>query len=114
MRIDSVCNSVLLEACEDYVGLWSIVWEFREIFKETQNNVIQRDTMEVITKLLNNGFVYAGQFNSDGEFERWNSTPDVILTRIEVEWNNLGREPDMGEIVWFEATEKGEAVVKPT
>jgi hypothetical protein len=111
MCISSVCDSILLEACEDYVGLWSVIWEFREIFKEAQESATRQKTIKVIKSLLEDDLIYAGQFNIDGEFERWDGTYFDVLSRIEAEWDELGREPEMGEIVWFEATEKGEMAI---
>jgi hypothetical protein len=105
-------DSILIECCEDYVGLWAIAWEFREIQKEKDASEIRRKTMQVVEELLNADLIQAGTFSEDGDFEVWKlQTPD-ILKRIESEWDVLRREPNLGEIAWFIATDQGEKEAK--
>jgi hypothetical protein len=106
--ISQVKRSVLLESCEDYVGLGAIAWQFREIHKEQNPQEVYRKTMQVIKELLSEGLIQAGMFPVIGDFEIWNLQTTEILNRIKHEWEALAREPHVGEIVWFIATEKGE------
>ena len=34
-------------------------------------------------------------------FEIWQMRPEDVSARIESEWKHLGRDPTLGEIVWF-------------
>ncbi|MEA5471832.1 hypothetical protein [Spirulina sp. 06S082] len=64
--------------------------------------------MSLIKKTLDNGLIQAGTFSEEREFQIWDLSTKKILARIEREWDNLGREPNPGEIVWFITTEKGD------
>lgn len=105
--INSVCESVVAESLEDYVGLWSIIWQFREIYKETEPLEIRRGTLQVVEALLEAGLIQAGTFN-DGEFEVWGLSSEEILNYIKDVWEEGGKEPNIGEIVWFESTQERE------
>jgi hypothetical protein len=55
------------------------------------------------------GLVQAGFPTPDGRgFEPWSLGPNAGIDRINSEWNALGREPKIGEVVWFNTTQKGE------
>lgn len=43
---------------------------------------------------------------ADGGFEPWPLHPEEAVARIEEEWKGLGRDPDIGEIVWSAMTGK--------
>lgn len=103
-------DRVLLESCEDYVGLWSIIWCLREIEKESDPTKIRLQAIKIIGELLEAGLVQCGTFSENGNFEIWQLDASTIISRIEKEWDALGREPNMGEIVWFVATQKGQKV----
>jgi hypothetical protein len=45
--------------------------------------------------------VHFGQFVR-GRFERWNLTRDEVVSRIDREWRELGRSPDIGDLGWFD------------
>ncbi|MGP1386326.1 MAG: hypothetical protein ACTS2F_22390 [Thainema sp.] len=42
------------------------------------------------------------------EYKVWDLDIDSSIQRIETEWDELGREPNIGEIAWLETSEKGE------
>lgn len=98
--VESIATEVLLECREDYVGLWSIV-------KRVQDTALERSrtthvTLSIIRKLLQEGSVVAGQFGGN-EFKLWNAPPEEIVATIASEWERLGRDPTLGEIVWLTA-----------
>lgn len=66
--------------------------------------------MASVARLLLNGLVLAGDFR-DWEFVARTESPETTLRRIEADWTALGREPTIGEVVWFVATPKGVALV---
>ena len=43
----------------------------------------------------------------DNTFVHWNMPTNEIIEKIKYDWENLGRELYMYELVWFEVTEKG-------
>jgi hypothetical protein len=104
-------NSILAESTEDYIGLWAILWNFRQYSGETNHFKLRCKTLELIKELLDGELIQAGTF-VDGEFELWQLSVEDVIDRITSEWDALGRDPDIGEIAWFVATEKGEHEVQ--
>lgn len=105
--ISSVCESIVAESLEDYIGLWSIIWQFREIHHATDPLEIRRATLQVVEKLLEAGLIRAGTFH-DGEFQAWDLSSQEILNYIEDMWQERGKEPNIGDIVWFESIQERE------
>ena len=103
-------NSLLIESTEDYVGLWTIPRQLYLYSEEKDEFAVRRKTIQIIEELLNDELIQPGQFK-DRKFEFWKLSPVETIARIEAEWDALGREPNIGEIVWFIATEKGEREV---
>jgi hypothetical protein len=102
-------REVLLRGLDDYVGLWEVFSVTRRELPETDGSSIRRAVMEVVSNLLEKGLMRAGFPTRGGGFDPSDETPEETLTRIEHEWDRLGREPDVGDIVWFDLTEEGEA-----
>jgi len=99
-------GEILLEGLHDHIGLWSLLWHFQEL---PDPAVRRRETMALVEELLGQGWFEVGFPTSDGRgFEPWNSAPDVSIARINKEWDALGQEPNIGEIVWFNLTSNGE------
>lgn len=57
-------------------------------------------TLALLTQLLEEGGIIAGQF-VDRKFHAWEVPPQEVIAKIGREWANLGRDPDIGEIAWF-------------
>jgi hypothetical protein len=95
------------EAQTDTVGLWAVLWEVKQAMASASPGEIRRTTLAAVRDALAGGHVVAGQFvDQDAEtvaFSPWNVSVDEVLTRIDHEWGALGREPNLGDIVWFVA-----------
>jgi hypothetical protein len=101
----------LLQECEDdHVGLWSILWQVRYALNENDYpcddradpREVRKITMELVHALLESGQVQAGFPAPDGKgFVPWSLSSEETITRIKSEWDVLGREPNIGEIIWF-------------
>ena len=104
----TIKEDILIECAEDYVGLWALAWEFRNADSKRDALEIRQKTIQLIKELLNDNLIKVGNFNVNEErfFEVWELSPTEIIKRIENEWDALGREPSIGEIVWFTAMEK--------
>jgi len=96
--IDKIAEGVLNELEEDYVGIWSIVKEIRCHIKE--DSLVLDTTLGVVKKILESGNVFAGKFY-DETFRGIDAPIDVVLSKIVRDWKELGRDPDIGEIIWF-------------
>jgi hypothetical protein len=92
---------VLGYCADDYTGLWLIVAELRD---RSGGAIDDRGILDILYGLLKEGQIQAGFPTHDGRgFEPWPSSPEETISRIEREWRQLGREPDIGEIVWLNA-----------
>lgn len=102
-------DEIIEEAKFDEIGLWFIVRRICDDLGVVQPALLQAATLQCVNLLLASRAVVAGEYKSDGsyEFEEWNMEPERIISRIEKAWNELGREPDIGEIVVFVGKDAG-------
>ena len=75
---------------------------------EAKTEAVRLRTISVVAELLKGGYACVGDPDGRDGFAPWALTEEQALTRIEREWDALGREPDIAEIAWFGLTEKGE------
>ena len=102
----------LPNAANDHVGLWSLVKRIRRAGAADDSNIL-KTTQDLILPFLSEGAIIAGQLVRDDEFHasrlegyefhQWNMPPQEVIARIEAEWTGLGRDPNIGQIVWFTA-----------
>lgn len=103
---------LLVECKDDHVGLWTLIKCVRLDLGVTDPAEVRRVTLELVVEFLESGLVQAGFPTADGRgFKRWDLSPEQVVARIEHEWDALGREPNIGDIVWFTTTEKGDKEV---
>lgn len=97
-----MAKELIAEVHADEVGLWFIVARIRDEVGDADPDRLQRETLECIELMLASGKVSAGSHRPDGRgLEPWHGDQQDILNRIAHEWNELGRIPDIGEIVVF-------------
>lgn len=101
INLKDVAKLFLEECAEDYVGLWSLVRSVRESHALLSNSQIEHETLRLLLEQLQANRIVAGIFENDETFRIWEETPDEIVRRIGEEWDALGRELDIGDIVWF-------------
>lgn len=108
--IVGLIGNIRAECTDDFVGLWSIVRDVRETVGDDPATV-KRFTINVLTLLLEAHEISAGNPSQDGKnFQAWSLSPEAAMNRIVTEWEQLGRDPDLGEIVWFSRTTANERV----
>ncbi len=123
MDLERLKREVLRECKEDHVGLWSIIWQLRYALNDGNYPLPEEDkanpaevrrlTLEVVRDFLESGLVHAGFPTVDGRgFTPWRLPPAEVLARINAGWDALGREPNIGDIVWFTTTAKGDKEVE--
>jgi hypothetical protein len=103
-------KNLLLDECErDEVGLWFIIRYLRDDLGMNDLDQIRRSTLRMVRELLETGNVVAGDYAPPGSglpawmIVSWDGTIDDILARVGREWDRLGREPNIGEIVTLQA-----------
>jgi hypothetical protein len=111
--LTTITQQFLTECHEDYVGLWSLVKNIRRAGMAEGPTIVETTTA-VLMPLLSERLVIAGQFVLDGKFhpgwpvdknkfQEWAMRPQEVIAKIKAEWTTLGRDPNIGEIVWFTA-----------
>lgn len=90
------------EAEESDLGLWWLADDIREtLAPAATEREVCRSTLDVLRPLLLSGSLRSVDLLAEGKFALWPGAPEDHLARIEKEWLELGREPEIGEIVWF-------------
>jgi len=103
--LQEIAKDFLTEAQEDYVGLWSLVWDIKNDFPELDRNESRASVLNIIRELLHENLIKAGIPKISGDFEEWTGSVEEIVSRIRNEWEELGTDPTIGDIVWFVSTE---------
>lgn len=94
----------LAEECkEDYVGLWEVVKQVRRAFPDAEAGEIQAISLDLVRDLLRSGQAVAGDLSNEGQFLDWRLDVDRAVERIGEEWDRLGRDPNISEVVWLTA-----------
>ncbi|HEY5313961.1 MAG TPA: hypothetical protein VIK18_15635 [Pirellulales bacterium] len=108
MQKFEVLKHEVLEECEDdHVGLWSIVDAVEDYLGTTEPRYVKCFTCALLSDFLDAGEIQAGFPAKNGrDFEPWTMLTEPAINRIRQEWDALGRDPEMGEIVWFTTPSK--------
>jgi hypothetical protein len=110
--LEELREHLLAECREDEVGLWYITKGVRDLLGTQDPAELRRITLHLVRELLQSGEVIAGWYApSDSGLPHWRivSWPgsiEEILDRINTEWDHLGREPNVGEIVILQAKDE--------
>jgi hypothetical protein len=106
MKHDEVL-ATLLDACdEDFVGLYEVVRIVRDALGPASADEVRLATMPLLRELLEEHDVVAGFPHHTGVcFMPWEESVKLMLDRVDFEWSALGRDPNIGEVVWFTCTE---------
>lgn len=105
--------AVLMDCYEEHEGLWSILWLLRHQYPSTDSADEQTIVLRTVEDLLESGLVVAGSPASDWRgFTPWTEQPSAIIARVKSEWEALGRDPTIGEIVWFTTSPAGDRLMR--
>lgn len=108
-RIEELKRGLVADAAEDYLDLSFVAHDIKEAFEVSDDEEVLFYTMAVLYRLLEEGLLRAGTPTAAGGFDAWGLDSHSAVGRILAGWRYLGRAPTLGELVWFDATEKGEA-----
>ena len=115
-------REVLVMASDDYLDLWNV----HSMINGTpgESEVARGKTLSVIEELIGDGFLRAGDLLASSEsvtvgsenttvplaeFQAWtDQNAASVRQRIENTWANLSRPLNVGDVVWFEISQRGE------
>jgi hypothetical protein len=102
IEIEEIVHDFVNEAHLDYVGLWEITGRVQGRFKPSDHSKVREAAMQIVSGLLSAGLEAVDLASSGPGCIRWeNQARAYILDRISSEWDKLGRDPTIGDIVWF-------------
>jgi hypothetical protein len=94
------------EAARDHIGLWEILRLTKKHLSPTSSSDASEKVFDIIRQMLSYGFLAGVSRGRD--FERWpDQSMESVLRRIESEWLELGRDPNPGDVVWFDLPNGG-------
>lgn len=112
-RRSTVHDRILRHGADDWVGLWVVLRFVRESFPaDSSDQEIREETLAVIRELLENGCVRVGRPLIDGSFAGQDGPARHLIAELDAEWQELGRDPTIGDIAWLENTERGDQAAR--
>lgn len=102
---EEIEKDFLNECKEDFVGLWVLVRTIREAEPGWSNAKIMNEVLLFLERLLKANKIIVGIPDEFGGFEMWKFQDDENIEKIRSIWMNLGREPNIGDVVWFTSPE---------
>jgi hypothetical protein len=92
---------------EDTIDLFFFSSIIEEYNRYKNLELLKKASFNFIKDLLKEDLMKAGDLLPDNTFIKWDESVDEIILKIKNKWDNLDRELQPHEIVWFEITEKG-------
>src|SRR3989338_6922742 len=111
-RLEKLRMKFFISFSDDWVALWELIRMVKEIYGFEAQNEIQTFVLKFIYNLLSDKLICVGFPKKGGNFDSWKGDSMELIQRIKDEWDALGKEPNIGDVVWFDLTEKGEAKLK--
>jgi len=96
--MDDFSHEVLIDA----IGLWQISKRVRRIAHPQTEDELRQLVLEFVKEMLARGFEAADLIPSGKSLPWRDQDPASVLHRIDSEWKALGREPNVGEVAWFD------------
>ena len=107
MSEHDIVEQFVAECEEDHVGLWRLVRAVQEDLAVGEPEQVRAATLKLVHALLEQPGMQIGIPAPDGiSFVPWNVNPDVAANEVGKRWLELGRNPDIGEIAWFNLAHK--------
>lgn len=90
---------------DDYTFLSLAVSLVKDRLPDASDDEVRQITLRYLKELLQENRICAGMFLTRDDFSEWRLDPQTTVERIAREWDKLGREPKIGEVVWFDTVE---------
>ncbi len=107
IKFEKTKTAILAYCIEDWTSLYFVPSFVKQFYRYEDSELIKITSLAIIKNLLDEELVKAGDLTNDNKFIPWKMSIDEILGKIKFEWENLGRELYMYELVWLDITKKG-------
>ncbi len=95
-------DEIIAEAKADEVGLWFIIRGIRDDLGVKEPLALRETALQCVTELLASGQVVAELYSPDGSgIDVSDMEPERVVSHINMAWDELGREPNIGDILVF-------------
>ncbi len=120
MELSNLHKMILVECALDDVQLSEVIFRVNGLQHYRRDEVlppeVRQKVMEIIRDLLQEKLIQAGFPPAiEAKEQVWTDLslpPAETIDYIEREWNNLGHNPSLGDVIWFKATELGEQLAQ--
>jgi hypothetical protein len=103
--VASLRQQVRAAAAQDHLGLWWIVRIIGDQWPRVSEDSLREFVLSLLGEELAAGTLIAGFPTKAGGFVRWTGRPEEIVHEVDRRWKELGRRPNIGEVVWLTAPE---------
>lgn len=84
------------------LGLWWMARDVRQkLGPRASEDDVRARTLDLLEPLLEAGEFRAASLLPGGRFAEWKGNVEEQLHRIDSDWRGLGRQPSLGDVVWF-------------
>lgn len=111
-KIEALKRYLVFLTREDYTDLSTYAYDVEDALEEDSPGELRDLTVKVVRDLVEDGLVTPGIPTAGGGFEPWAYDADRTAEILRRRWDCLGRTPELGEIVWFRATDKAAEYVE--
>lgn len=120
MELSDLHKMILVECARDDVQLCEVIFRVNGLQHYRQDEVlppgVRRKVIEIIRDLLQEKLIQAGFPPAiEAKEQIWTSLslpPAETIDYIEQEWDHLGHNPSLGDVIWFKATDAGEQLAR--
>jgi hypothetical protein len=102
-KISEIVQGYVEETNIDYVGLWQIILRVRHELGVFEREELKKIVLQIVRELLAAGLEAVTLSAAAPTRHGWQDQDvEYVLDRVSQEWDALGRDPNPGEIVWFD------------
>ena len=101
-EFESIIQDIRAGAKQDYVGLWELCIKVRSRLHPEGSVALKDLVLAIVRRLLDGGLQAVELTPSGSGCTPWAiQDPAYVIDRIASEWDTLGHEPSVNDIVWF-------------
>lgn len=112
IQLSEMQRHILLEGLSDYQSIWELVGQARDQLGTTSSPAaVRRIVLLALRPLVEGGYIQLGTLTRRGAYSDLTPWPLVgkrAIDELERKWVQLGRDPVISELAWFQLTSSGQ------